>query len=525
MKMVLREEYSLDFRFFCFAYIQHGSQPEIPAMRYAQLTLFTLLFFLPSRLVHAATADTTCGIIWDEPILLSDTTSDAYSPRIALSGNDTVHIIWENGPFTIRFPYARSTTAGEVFENVRELLPDSAAFPNNAYWSRVITQDSHVYIFFLYGSLNDTPVRMIQSSDFGSSWSMVRDISPDTAGEIRSASIAGDTIALVYASFATGGYKRILHSSDRGKTWNRTNENLELHARVGVTSGALHLVQHTFGSPADIQYRLSHDLGGSWDQVSILSTIDGFYSDMPEISSSRNSLLLAWRDTKYGRFGLGGASIITRTGMVGDDSVSWEPERTVTDIPRGFIPVPVLTSGRKAVAWIDEMVSNTTFHGVTRFTGDQDSTWCAVTDLTPTTPYTVASIDVALARDAVHLVWEQSVAPDPSTFRIFYQRGRFITTDVDNHFSPLPQTAQLAQNYPNPFNPVTTIGFRIFGREFVSLRVYDMLGREVERLIHEKRDAGEHSIEWNAANLPTGVYYYRLMAGGRIETRKAILIR
>ncbi len=84
---------------------------------------------------------------------------------------------------------------------------------------------------------------------------------------------------------------------------------------------------------------------------------------------------------------------------------------------------------------------------------------------------------------------------------------------------------KLQQNYPNPFNPSTQIGFDIPSGSHVSLRVFDMLGREVMTLVEGYREAGRHEVVVNAHNLPSGIYFYRLMAGGFQLSRKMILAR
>jgi hypothetical protein len=89
----------------------------------------------------------------------------------------------------------------------------------------------------------------------------------------------------------------------------------------------------------------------------------------------------------------------------------------------------------------------------------------------------------------------------------------------------LPKNFILEQNYPNPFNPATTISFSLPRKSFVSLRVFDALGREVAILLADELSAGTYSRQWNAAGLASGVYFYRLQAGLFSETRKLILLR
>jgi hypothetical protein len=103
---------------------------------------------------------------------------------------------------------------------------------------------------------------------------------------------------------------------------------------------------------------------------------------------------------------------------------------------------------------------------------------------------------------------------------------------VERLSMPLPMQFRLEQNYPNPFNPSTTISFALPSRSFVSLKVFDALGREVAVLVFEELFAGTYSSQWNAEGLSSGVYFYCLsvrtpsgQAGSFTETKKLILLR
>lgn len=89
----------------------------------------------------------------------------------------------------------------------------------------------------------------------------------------------------------------------------------------------------------------------------------------------------------------------------------------------------------------------------------------------------------------------------------------------------LPQTLQLNQNYPNPFNPTTKIEFALPETAHATLNVYDMLGQRVATLVDRNLSAGNHSIDFNASNLSSGMYIYQLRAGNSVQTRKLTLIK
>ncbi|MBS1515473.1 MAG: T9SS type A sorting domain-containing protein [Bacteroidetes bacterium] len=89
----------------------------------------------------------------------------------------------------------------------------------------------------------------------------------------------------------------------------------------------------------------------------------------------------------------------------------------------------------------------------------------------------------------------------------------------------LPDKFSLKQNYPNPFNPNTVIGFQLPVAGFVTVKIYDINGREISELVNEKLSAGEYKIDFNGASLPSGVYYYKMTTENFSETKKMILIK
>jgi hypothetical protein len=84
---------------------------------------------------------------------------------------------------------------------------------------------------------------------------------------------------------------------------------------------------------------------------------------------------------------------------------------------------------------------------------------------------------------------------------------------------------ELMQNYPNPFNPSTVITYQLPAVKFVSLKVLDVLGREVATLVNEVRQPGTHSVRWNASGVSSGVFFYWLQAGSFFSTKKMLMIK
>ena len=89
----------------------------------------------------------------------------------------------------------------------------------------------------------------------------------------------------------------------------------------------------------------------------------------------------------------------------------------------------------------------------------------------------------------------------------------------------IPDKYDLSQNYPNPFNPVTTINYDLPSDGIVTLKVFDMLGREVKTLVNEFKTAGYHKIQFNAADLASGAYFYQMKAGDFVAVKKFVVLK
>ncbi|MBK7632267.1 MAG: T9SS type A sorting domain-containing protein [Ignavibacteriales bacterium] len=100
-----------------------------------------------------------------------------------------------------------------------------------------------------------------------------------------------------------------------------------------------------------------------------------------------------------------------------------------------------------------------------------------------------------------------------------------IITSVDEDEELVLKEYSLSQNYPNPFNSNCAIKYSIPKSSQVSLKIFNVLGSEIEILVDEEKPIGTYELNWNAANLPSGVYFYRLQAESFVQTRKMILLK
>jgi len=121
----------------------------------------------------------------------------------------------------------------------------------------------------------------------------------------------------------------------------------------------------------------------------------------------------------------------------------------------------------------------------------------------------------------------QGLDPRPEVTGPAYQNLAAIPTSVKvlSNEKVIPTDFSLMQNYPNPFNPTTTIQFNLPKEMVVKLSVYNIMGQQVATLVNGKQAAGVYQIQWDAAGLPSGMYFYRLEAGSTVLSKKMTLIR
>jgi serine protease len=146
-----------------------------------------------------------------------------------------------------------------------------------------------------------------------------------------------------------------------------------------------------------------------------------------------------------------------------------------------------------------------------------------IANVTSSGPYNIpagSSIDVAFA-----LAADISVANLRTSFASARSKYNSIITSINDSKLPVPYKFELAQNYPNPFNPSTIIKYSISSESHVTLKIFDMLGREVAALVNEQKAPGLYSVNFIAGNLPSGVYLYKLTAGNNTDVKKLVLIK
>ena len=309
----------------------------------------------------------------------------------------------------------------------------------------------------------------IQSTDDGKTWS---DFTP--------AGMPADTaiwcIVKMNTTLFAGTTGAVYKSTDNGITWAEIGSGIAAEARITsiVASG-----DNLFAGSAGNGVFKSTNNGTSWTAIN---------TNLTDTNISQLVVL----DNKL--------FAVTLTGVyVSDNSgTSWAAGPSV------------LKNANCLVAVKDQLIAGTENNGV-YLSVDKGVTWTSFSSGMP----------------ADTRIWSLAVSSD----RIFAGTSSGIwgtgsPTEVTGvREISVPLTFTLNENYPNPFNSSTNISFTIPSKSFVSLKIYDRLGREVATIFSEEIAAGYYTRKWNAANIPSGIYFYRLKAGSFTETKKLILLR
>ena len=340
-------------------------------------------------------------------------------------------------------------------------------------WTQIGSADSGIDILsivmldsrILAGTWNG----FIQSTDDGTTWN---DFTP-TGIPADSAIWSIVTINTTLFAGTTGD---IYKSTDNGNTWTEISSGIAADARItSIVAGG----NNIFAGSASNGVFKSTNNGTSWTPIN------------SNLTDTRISQLVVLGNKLFA---------VTLTGVYLSDNsgTSWAADPSV------------LKNVNCLVAVNGQLIAGTDDNGA-YVSVDNGVTWTSFSSGMP----------------ADTRIW--SLAGSSDNIFAGTSSGIWVTgsptevTGVREISAPL--TFTLNQNYPNPFNPSTNISFSIPSKSFVSLKIYDRLGREVATIFSEEISAGYYTRKWNAANIPGGIYFYRLKAGSFTETKKLILLR
>ena len=350
---------------------------------------------------------------------------------------------------------------------------------NGESWTKIIPP----FGVSIYGTINDSIFiggsieHVYVSNDTGKSWNIT--------GNMRISSLYFEPISqtIYLGSWRDNGYPcGIFTSSDFGQSWillypfpalNLGQAILELY--VTYTNQVI-LAEEYNGGPYGVGYQLyqSADHGQSWQviypvhQFRVSSMVEDIYDNLYVLAA--NKLLVSE-----------------------DEGVNW----ITKSVPYSM----VLASDYSGKIYLD-----------LRYSTDKGSTWFNLP---------ISGFEGGFNNDMVISHLNRIYAA--STEGIFYGEADSIVLSMEK-FEPV-KSFYLSQNFPNPFNPSTSIQYSVNSTQKVTLKVYDLLGREIASLVNEERQANTYEVELDGKQLPSGIYFYQLKVGNYIETKKMVLIK
>lgn len=432
--------------------------------------------------------------------------------KLAITSGDTIIAIWNSASPSALF-------CSKLDKNLNVIV-DSIRIANKINYSisatnLTIDRYDRIHIMWNEGSTNSsqiTEVYYTRSTDRGLSWQPVQLISSNdghhSAFPHSQFDTAGDTLAIVWRD-SVGGLNKwdvlASFSTNGGQSWSSSPVTIlngpdsEWDPDLIIDSqNRIHLFYTVYPSNnpfwgARNYYRYSDDVGNTWHFPNNPS--DGMISD-----NYRSQLL---EGTRYDPIN----HVLFTT---------WKDERdfnTSNGNVRGDVMLRYSTD--RGLNW-----SNAEF-----VTDAYDSTaGFKAGHLLPTGEYCIN----------YELIYPEDIN-NPSTYvGVFFKKRNSIITSIDNNNSLIIERYFLEQNYPNPFNPSTTISFSIPNSEYVTLKVYDVLGNEVATLVNDYKSAGTYNVQFSTLNLPSGrqasqlssgMYFYRIQVGQYSEVKKMILAK
>ena len=487
------------------------------------------------------------GITWEK---IESGLSNVAIHDITINQDQTVYISNDNGVF-------KSGNYGDSWSAI-----------NNELFAVTVTSLKFDGQNNLYAGYEDG--KILRSSDSGGSWNLIRNASDLPSLNFNWIKMGSITPSATVHQFAAGEnsklwaatYSGLFYSTDDGITWNQNYLSTgQYYTSFSFCSNVLVIDENIFVADQSGIYKSTND-GNTWTQI--------FFSSIKSLLKSNNGCLYVITDTKiYYSLDLG-KNWIERAPLPENEYVS---AYDVTDEGRLYIgttssnvytlpkdgqlfskcsPPITFESIYCLFCYGENKVIAGTANGI-RSSQNNGESWGSIS-LMPATIYIITGYKGYLFAGHTTLAYstdfgfswsnmEEGLIGSGHTSVLGYSNKGYLilersdgtlyrsSTTIYTSIASVEENKNeemhyiLSQNYPNPFNPATIISYSIPKTSYVTLKVYDILGREVVTLINEEKHPGGYKVDFNANNLSSGVYFYSIRAGNYLETKKMILIR
>ena len=455
---------------------------------------------------------------------LSSTTGYTNARCMASSG-DTVHVVW------------RDNRDGGNYEIYYKRSPDGGInwgldtrVSNNIYFSSnpsVAVSGSVVHVAWQDNRDGNYEIYYNRSTNGGTSWGTDTRLTNDSAAsETPCISSSGSVVNVVWTDNRNGLQSEVYYkrSTDGGVSWGAdTRLTNDPAGSWGASVSASGLLVHVVwldgrNEYQNVFYKRSSDGGVNWGADTPLTNYDSTrIANSPSVAVSGSNVHVVWMDSPRDTFAY---EMFHKHST--DGGITWGPNtRLTTNYTSATLFSTLSASGPDVhVVWDDNRNGN--YEIYYKRSTDGGISWGADTRLTNNSASSVYPF-VSASGPVVHVVWMDI---RDGNYEIYYKRDPTgNVTGIENIGSEIPKQHVLSQNYPNPFNPTTEIGFQISEVSHVTLKVFDMLGREVATLANENLQAGNYSVQFDGKGLSSGVYFYKLQTESFTDTKRMLIVK
>lgn len=361
----------------------------------------------------------------------------------------------------------------------------------------------------------------------GTRWSPRLNVSETPSGESYFPRIAVDdsnTVHVVWHDNVLGSYQVLYRSFSRATGWSQISvvSDSARHGdfpRIAIDhEGTVHITYTRRMPPEgmfDVYYRSC--IRGLWSPIDRITFDDSLASNYPCLAiGERGTPVIVWTQQHLPRLDFNNGVYYST-----HDGSGWTGPYVLKDTTESADPCLVIDNHNTAhIVWtlVDRVVTHV--GSILYSSGTLDGgEWTPPVSLS--LPASVGAYRPVVALDSsgtVHVLWR-------SFDQGVYYTCRSTLDGVGPRSDGGPLGFALEQNYPNPFNPSTTIRYGLRNRTHVLLSIFNTLGQQVAILQNGEQDTGYHEVKFDAQNLPSGVYFYRIQAGNYTETKRLLLLR
>ncbi len=461
---------------------------------------------------------------WLPDLRLTNNPSDSRmcdnNAKSISSSNENVHVVWfDNRDGNLEIYYKRSTNNGANWGSDVRLTTHNSV----SRYPAITSANNNVFVTWVDQRDGNDRIYFKRSTDNGASWSVDFSLSDNVSlAFIPAICVSGNTILIIWGSISGGTYTlRCKRSPDAGYSWATetiiTSSVYCCYPSVSCygETAVLCWADNRDGNE-EIYFSKSSNLGINWNAETRL-TNNVSQSTRPSICIDGRYVYVAWVDDRDGNKEIYFRSSYNYGG-------NWFGE-VKTSNAAGESSFPNIAAYEDAVhiVWEDFRNGADNSEVYYKMTTNRGGNWSTETRLTNNSSIS-GNPHVAVSGSNLHVVWHDfrnGALPE-----IYYKRNptgnpigiQQISTEIPTDFI-------MSQNYPNPFNPETIIRIQIPESEYVRLAVFDASGKEVALLVNEHLSTGTYEINFEASELASGVYFYRLTSGSFTDVKKMMLVK